>query len=247
MRIEYAVYLDKVVKDFGKVRALDGLSLRVRPGTVFGLIGPNGAGKTTTLRIISTLVTPDSGKVYILGRKLPEEKDHVRPQITYLPEDAGIYHRLTGWENLLFYAMIYYGKTPEAEEVAKYGAQIASLPEKDLNRKASEYSKGMIRRIAIARTLMLSPQLAILDEPTSGLDIFSAYRVRKMIKGFVKETGSTIILSSHNMLEIEDLCDEVALIHKGKIVAEGMPQELLRRYGGRNLEEVFIALAGGGE
>ena len=241
---ELAVLLKDVVKSFGKVTALQGLSITVPAGTVYGLIGPNGAGKTTTMRIIATLVKHDSGEVKVLGHELPHEKDKVRGRIAYLPEDAGLYHRLTGWENLLYFAMIYFGKGESAEEVAEKGAEIAGLSEKDLKRRASEYSKGMARRVAIARALMVGAELVILDEPTSGLDVFSAFRIRKMIKDFVRSTGTTVILSSHNMLEVEELCDVVALINKGRVVAEGPPNELKARHGGKNLEETFINLVG---
>jgi len=243
MDSELAVLLKNVVKDFKTVRALDGLSFEVPEGIVYGLIGPNGAGKTTTLRIISTLVRHDSGKVVVLDHQLPEEKNLVRKAISYLPEDAGLYQRLTGWENLLYYAMIYYGRD-QAKKVAKKGAYISGLSEGDLNRKASEYSKGMARRIAIARSLMVGAQLVILDEPTSGLDVFSSFRIRKMIREYVNKTGSTVIFSSHNMLEVEEICDYVALINKGKIVAKGTPSFLKSKYKARNLEEVFINIVG---
>ena len=237
--------MNDVVKRFKKVIALNKLSLKVPEGSVYALIGPNGAGKTTTLRIISGLVRPDSGEVKVLGFRIPEEREKVRGRISYLPEDAGLYQRLTGWENLLYYAMIYYGKN-RAVEVAEKGAKISGLSKKDLSRKASEYSKGMARRVAIARALMVNAELVILDEPTSGLDVFSSYRIRRMIRRYVNEVGSTVILSSHNMLEVEAICDYVALINKGVIVAEGVPEELKENYGGRNLEEVFISIVGGG-
>lgn len=240
----YAVSMEGVMKRFGKVVALRNLSIKVPSGVIYGLIGPNGAGKTTTMRIIATLVKHDKGRVVVLGHELPKEKHLVRGGIAYLPEDAGLYHRLTGWENLLYFAMIYFDKGRKATEIASRGAEIAGLKKDDLKRKASEYSKGMARRIAIARALMIGAELVILDEPTSGLDVFSAFRIRKMIKQFVKETGTTVILSSHNMLEVEELCDIVALINKGQIIAEGPPDELKSKYGGRNLEETFISLVG---
>ncbi len=234
-----------VVKRFKKVTALNKLSFKVPEGSVYALIGPNGAGKTTTLRILSGLVKPDSGEVKVLGFRMPEEKGKVRGRISYLPEDAGLYQRLTGWENLLYYAMIYYGRD-RANEIAEQGAKISGLSKKDLSRKASEYSKGMARRVAIARALMVGSELVILDEPTSGLDVFSSYRIRRMVREYVNETGSTVILSSHNMLEVEAICDYVALINKGVIVAEGSPERLKENYGGRNLEDVFISIVGEG-
>ncbi len=238
--------LINVTKKFGKVTALRGLSLRVPKGVIYGLIGPNGAGKTTTLRIISTLVTPDSGIVKVLGHELPHEKNVIRGRIAYLPEEAGLYERLTGWENLLYFAMIYFGRG-RAEEVAKKGAYISGLKSEDLHRRAGEYSKGMARRLAIARALMLDADLIILDEPTSGLDVFSSYRIRKMLREYVKNSGKTIILSSHNMLEVEEICDYVGLINKGILITSGPPSMLKAKYHGRTLEEVFISIVGLGE
>ncbi len=239
-----AVELRNVKKSFGKVTALRGITLDVYEGEIFGLIGPNGAGKTTTLRIMTTLVKHDEGYVNVLGYELPREKNKVRKFIAYLPEEAGLYHRLTGWENLLYFAMIYAEDVDEAYRMAELGAKIAGLDSEVLRRKASEYSKGMARRIAVARTLMSKSKLVILDEPTSGLDVFSAVRIREMIKNFTKEIKTTVILSSHNMLEVQYLCDRIALIHEGRIVAIDTPENLVRLTDSANLEEAFIKLVG---
>ena len=241
-----AVLVRGVVKDFGKIRALSKVSIEIDEGIIFGLIGPNGAGKTTLLRILATLLKQDEGEVRVFGYGLPENRVLVRKHISYLPEDAGLYSRLTGWENLYYYAMLYYGRTSKALEVAEIGAKISGLSERDLNRKVSEYSKGMIRRVSIARTLMIGSKLVILDEPTSGLDVFSAYAIRKILKEYSRNNSVTIVLSSHNMLEVEDLCDVVALINKGRVIVQGPPKDLIRTYNVRNLEEVFISLAGEG-
>lgn len=182
----------------------------------------------------------------MLGYSLPQYRTLVRKYISYLPEDAGLYARLTGWENLYYFAMLYYGRTRKALEITEFGAKISGLSERDLHRKTSEYSKGMCRRVAIARTLMIGSKVVILDEPTSGLDVFSAYAIRKMLKNYVREHAVTVILSSHNMIEVEEVCDDVALINKGRIIAGGTPKDLIRAHGGKNLEEVFISLAGEG-
>ncbi|MCD6323904.1 MAG: ABC transporter ATP-binding protein [Desulfurococcales archaeon] len=241
--LRYAAILREVSKSFKNMKALRNLTLKVPQGKVFGLIGPNGAGKTTTLRILATLVRHDSGYVEVLGMELPKMRVEVRKRIAYLPEDAGLYGRLTGWENLLYYAMIYAGKR-RAEEVAMKGAEISGLSEEDLNRKAHEYSKGMSRRVAIARALMLEADLTILDEPTSGLDVVSSYSIRETIKDYVKRTGKAVIFTSHNLLEVEEVCDEVALIHQGRILDSGSASSLKSNYRARNLEEVFIKALG---
>ena len=226
-------------KKFDKVIAIRGVSFKVYEGEIFGLIGPNGAGKTTTLRIIATLLKPTKGRVIVYGYDVEREPDRVRRLIGYLPEEAGVYDRLSGWENLLFYAKIYAENRDEAKRIAMYGAKLSGLSDR-LRDRAETYSKGMKRRLLLARTLMVKPKLAILDEPTSGLDVYAAVEVRRLIKKYIAETNSTIILSSHNMLEVEYLCDRVAFIDNGRIIALGKPRELNERFGGENLEEAFV-------
>lgn len=236
--MSYAVETQNVVKVFGSIRALDGLSLKINQGEIFGLIGPNGAGKTTALRIISTLLLPTSGTAKVFGLDVVEKASEVRKIITYLPEEAGAYRYLSGWEYLEFMAKFSAKDKEAVHEMVNEAAQISGLGER-LKDKTKTYSKGMKRRLLVARALMLKPKLAILDEPTSGLDVIHSYHVREIIKNYVKKHGVTVLLSSHNMLEVEYLCDRVALIDKGKILAEGAPQELKEKFECKNLEEVF--------
>ena len=229
-----------LVKQFGAVRALDGLSFNIQPGEIYGLIGPNGAGKTTTLRIVCTLILPTSGSVNVFGVDAVQQAGEVRKIISYLPEEAGAYPNLSGWEYLEFMAKFIQGDSKKALAEA---AEISGLGER-LKDKAKTYSKGMKRRLLVARALMGKPKLAVLDEPASGLDVLHAYHVRQIIKSYVKEQGVTVLLSSHNMLEVEFLCNRVALVNKGKIAVEGEPQELKKRFGSQNLEEVFAKVIG---
>jgi len=210
-----------VVKLFGSVRALNGLSFEVKPQEIFGLIGPNGAGKTTTLRIVSTLLLPTSGTVRVFGFDVVNEAAEVRKVITYLPEEAGAYRNLSGMEYLEFMARFSVKDREELRRVVEDAVKISGLGNR-LGDKVKTYSKGMKRRLLVARALMLKPKLAILDEPTSGLDVLHSFHVRKIIKQYVREHGVTVLLSSHNMLEVEYLCDRVALINKGRIVEEGV-------------------------
>ncbi|MGB9959793.1 MAG: ABC transporter ATP-binding protein [Candidatus Bathyarchaeales archaeon] len=233
-----AIEASNVTKIFGEIRALDGLSFSVKSGEIFGLIGPNGAGKTTTLRIISTLLLPTSGTVKVFGFDVVENAAEVRKIISYLPEEAGAYRYLSGFEYLEFMAKFHTTDKDEARRMVNEAAEISGLGER-LKDKTKAYSKGMKRRLLVARALMVKPKLAILDEPTSGLDVIHAYHVRDIIKKYVKEHGVTVLLSSHNMLEVEHLCGRVALINKGKRVAEGEPQELKEKFESENLEEVF--------
>jgi ABC-2 type transport system ATP-binding protein len=238
MSMSWAIKASEVTKVFGSIRALDGLSFTIKPGEVYGLIGPNGAGKTTALRIVSTLLLPTAGTVEVFGLDVVQKAAEVRKIISYLPEDAGAYRYLSGCEYLEFMAKFNARSREEARVMVKEAAEISGLGDR-LKDKTKAYSKGMKRRLLVARALMLKPKLAILDEPTSGLDVIHSYHVREIIKRYVKEHGVTVLLSSHNMLEVEYLCDRVALINKGKLVAEGAPQELKEKFGCTNLEEVF--------
>jgi ABC-2 type transport system ATP-binding protein len=232
-----------LTKDFGTIKALNHMSLKVESGEIFGLIGPNGAGKTTALRVISTLLLPTSGSVRVFGLDVMNQAAEVRMIINYLPEEAGAYRNLSGWEYLEFMAKFSASDKDTVHKIVNEAAEICGLGER-LKSRAKTYSKGMKRRLLVARALMTKPKLAILDEPTSGLDVLHSYHVREIIKRYVKEHGVTVLLSSHNMLEVEHLCERVALLNKGEIVAEGRPQELKERFGSANLEEVFAKVVG---
>ena len=238
-----AVEAASVVKVFGNIRALDGLTFSVDSGAIFGLIGPNGAGKTTALRIVSTLLLPTSGTVKIFGMDVFREAAEVRKIISYLPEEAGPYRNLSGREYLEFMARFIAKGSNELHRMVEEAGEICGLRDR-LKDKAKTYSKGMKRRLLVARALMTRPKLSVLDEPTSGLDVLHSYHVREIIKRYAKEHGVTVLLSSHNMLEVEHLCGRVALLNKGKIVVEGEPQELKEKFGSPNLEEVFAKVVG---
>ncbi len=224
-------------KSFGTLEALRGISFQVQKGEIFALIGPNGAGKTTALRIVATLLSPSGGRVSFLGFDLKKEPEKFRQRISYLPEEAGAYKNLKGIDYLKFMANFYSSSEKEAEEFIGRARNIADLGTR-LNEKAGTYSKGMTRKLLLARALMNRPELAILDEPTSGLDVINALEVREIVKKFSRE-GISVLLSSHNMLEIEFLSDRVGLINKGAILDSGTPEELKHKYQAKNLEEVF--------
>ena len=238
--MSYAVEAQNLVKQFGNIRALDNLSFNIKKGEIYGLIGPNGAGKTTTLRIVSTLILPTSGTINVFNIDATKQPGEIRKIISYLPEEAGAYPNLSGMEYLEFMAKF----TPtNQQETIKEAVEISGLGNR-LKDRAKTYSKGMKRRLLVARALMTKPKLAILDEPASGLDVLHAYHVRQIIKQYVKSQGVTVLLSSHNMLEVEYLCNRVALVNRGKIVVEGEPADLKTRYSSANLEEVFAKVIG---
>jgi len=232
------VEVQSLTKRFGDFVALDNISFRVEKGEIFGLIGPNGAGKTTALRILATLLLPTNGSVKVLGYDVIREPEKVRPLISYLAEDAGTYRNLTGYEYLTIVARIYFESKVDAGEAVEEAIKISGLSDK-VKDKMKTYSKGMKRRIQVARTLMSKPKLAILDEPTSGLDVFHAQHVRDIIRKHAEE-GGAVILSSHNMLEVEYLCSRLAFIHQGRIIVEGDPQTIKEKHEASNLEQAFM-------
>jgi ABC-2 type transport system ATP-binding protein len=240
--MELACRVDNLVRDFGRLRAVDGVSFEVRPGEVFGLIGPNGAGKTTTLRVVATLLRPTAGSVSVFGADVRESPAAVRRLLSYLPEDAGAYKVLSGRDYLRFFATFYTSDGRERDAMAARGEELAGLAGR-IGDRVKTYSKGMARRLLLARALMTGPRLAILDEPTSGLDVANSTAVRRRIKEHCR-AGLSVLLSSHNMLEVEFLSDRVALVVGGRIIESGTPAELKARHGAPNLEEVFLKAAG---
>jgi ABC-2 type transport system ATP-binding protein len=212
-------------------------------GEIYGLVGPNGSGKTTTLRIIATLLKPSGGYVRVLGFDPVTEATRVREVIAYLPEEAGAYRDLTGLDFIRFFLRARFSGR-RLEEAVEEAVRIADLGS-DIRRSVRGYSKGMKRLLALSVVLASRPRLFILDEPTSGLDVERSLRVRNLIREYARSYGATVLLSSHNMLEVEYLCDRVGIIYRGRLVAEGTPEELRARYSARNLEEVFVRAVGG--
>jgi len=236
--MDKAIEVENLIKDYGNFRAIKGISFQVKRGEIFGLIGPNGAGKTTALRVISTLLTVTSGSIRVFGYDVTKQADKVRECISYLPEEAGAYKNLSGKDYLEFMAEFYSENSQQKKSIVEKGIKIAQLSER-IKDKVNTYSKGMTRKLLLARALMIDPRLAILDEPTSGLDVVNSQVIRRLIKSFARN-GTTILLSSHNMLEIEFLCDRIALIDEGLILETGSPQRLKDKYQVQNIEEVFM-------
>lgn len=239
-----ALVLRDVRKSYGNREAVHGISLNVREGEIFGLIGHNGAGKTTTLRMICTILSITSGSISVFGHDVATESDEVRRIISYLPEDAGAYRDLTGRAYLEFMASFF--ATGEAkEEMVRRGVELADLGDR-IDSKVDTYSKGMMRRLLIARAIMPSPKLAIMDEVTSGLDVINSYEIREVIRS-IAASGVTVVMSSHNMFEVDMLCDRVGMIHEGNLILLGTPSDLKAEYGVDTLEEVFVKAVKGVE
>ncbi|MEJ5306792.1 MAG: ABC transporter ATP-binding protein [candidate division WOR-3 bacterium] len=234
------VKVENLKKNFGKVQALKGINFEVNQGEIFGLIGPNGAGKSTCLRILSTILSKSEGNVEIFGYDI-SRKMEIKKIISYLPEDAGAYKNLKGIDYLKFFVN-FFKDGRDIKKTLEYGIEISSLKDR-LNDKIDTYSKGMMRKLLIARSLMIEPKLAILDEPTSGLDVINATQIRDLIKQKAKE-GTTFIVSSHNMLEVDYLCDRISLINEGIIVESGSVKKLKEKYSVENIEKIFVKVVG---
>jgi len=238
--MEKALVVKNLKKNFGRIEAVKSISFEIEHGEIFGLIGPNGAGKSTALRMIATILSPSEGTAKVYGYDIKQEPDKVRQIISYLPEEAGAYKNLTGIAYLQFMAALFSDDKKIQQEFVSFARQIANLGDR-LNDKVGSYSKGMTRKLLLARAVMIKPRLAILDEPTSGLDVVNALEIRNIIRGLSK-SGMSVLLSSHNMLEIEYLSERVAIIDKGRIHEIGKVAEIKQKYNARNLEEVFMQI-----
>ncbi len=231
----HMLVVEGLVKEFKKGPRIGPISFRINRGEIFALVGPNGAGKTTTIRVLLGIYRPSTGDIYLCGKKIRS----LQGVASYVPEESAVYPRLTGYEHLYFYALLYTNNRTHAKRLADRAAEYTGLSARDLRRKVQEYSKGMKRRLLLGIALALETPILVLDEPTAGLDVHSAVHIRKLIKGEA-EKGKTIILSSHNMFEVERLADTVAFINRGRIVALGTPRELLEKYNAHDLEEAFV-------
>lgn len=227
-------------KNYGNFEAVKGINFEVASGEIFALIGPNGAGKTSTLRVVSTVLKPTSGDVRIMGKSVNRNPQEIRQVISYLPEESGAYKQMKGIDYLNFMAAIFSANPKIQKEYVNTAVEICGLGDR-LKDKMATYSKGMTRKILLARAVMTRPKLAILDEPTSGLDVMNAIEIRKVIRKLA-DNGMAVLVSSHNMLEIEFLSDRVAVMDKGVIHITGTPAELKLKTNSQNLEEVFAGV-----
>ena len=213
-----------------KIEALRGVSFRVEWGIVYGLLGPNGAGKTTTVKILATLLEPDSGEAFVAGYSTSREPIRVRKTIgVMLSVERGFFWRLTGRENLKYFGMLYGLSGRSLDERVEELIDLLGLRELGADRKKFEdMSLGMKARLGLARALLKDPPVLLLDEPTLGLDPPSARYIRRLLRELA-ERGKTVLVTTHNMFEAEILCDKVGIIHTGRIIAEGSPRELKKR------------------
>ena len=230
-----AIRITRLTRNFGPVRAVDGISLEVAPGTVFGFLGPNGAGKTTTIRLLLGLLDPTSGEIEVLGLNPRTQGGQVRERCGALLEHNGLYERLSAYDNLDFYARVWH--LPAEKRQARVKELLSNLDLWDRRDEiAGNWSRGMKQKLAVARTLLHHPALVFLDEPTAGLDPLASAALREDLANLAQSEGVTIFLTTHNLAEAEKLCQQVGVIRQGKLVAFGSPDELRRTSGKPRLE-----------
>jgi ABC-2 type transport system ATP-binding protein len=240
---EAAIEVENLSKNYGPVRAVDDISFQVARGSTCALLGGNGAGKTTTLAMLLGLLLPTSGRIRILGEDMLRHRYRVLPRMNFSSPYVDLPQRLTVAENLTVYARLYGIRRP-AVRLARLGerldiAQFFKRPYRSL-------SAGQKTRVALAKALLNDPDVLLLDEPTASLDPDTADRIRGILKQYQKQSGATLLLASHNMTEVERLCDRVLMLRAGRLVDSGSPRQLLNRYGRETMEEVFLAIARGG-
>jgi ABC-2 type transport system ATP-binding protein len=239
---EPAIAVDQLVKVYKTTRAVDGISFAIEPGSVTGLLGGNGAGKTTTIAMIMGLVTPTAGTVKVLGAAMPRQRYQVLHKMNFESPYIDMPHRLTVRQNLKVFGRLY--------AVEDLEGRIAALAEEldlteFLDRPTGKLSAGQKTRVALAKALINSPQVLLLDEPTASLDPDTADWVRSHLERFRTERGATVLLASHNMAEVERLCERVIIMKRGRIEDDDAPERLLVRYGRETLEDVFLDVVRG--
>lgn len=235
--------LENITKRYGDFTAVDALSLQVPRGTVFGFLGPNGAGKTTTMKMVAGLIRPTAGVIRVDGLDVSREPLAVKQRIGYVPDRPHLYERLTALEYMEFVAGLYRLPAARAELRALELLNLFGLGEK-LDSLIESFSHGMKQRLVMASVLLHEPILLIVDEPMVGLDPRGIRLLKDVLRAEAREHGRTVIFSTHTLIDAEEVCDLVAIIHRGKIVAQGPPAELMSQLGtpGGRLEEVFLAL-----
>lgn len=237
-----AIVVAGLAKTYGNVQAVAGIDFTVPQGSVTALLGGNGAGKTTTIAMLLGLLKPSGGGITVLGTDMLRNRHAVLPRLNFSSPYVDLPHRLTVRQNLRVFAQLY--DVPDPKQ------RIAQLAQKLdfttlLDRPAGALSAGQKTRVALAKALINSPDLLLLDEPTASLDPDTADWVRGLLEDYRAERGATIMLASHNMAEVERLCDQVLMMKQGRIVDRGTPAELIQRYGRDDLEEVFLDIARG--
>jgi sodium transport system ATP-binding protein len=239
------IEVSDIYKSFGSIQALRGVSFRAPDGHITGLLGPNGAGKTTTLRILYTVLKPDSGSAAIDGHNTSTDACEVQRRIGALPDNHGLYARLTARENIRYYGRLQGLAGKKLEQNMDDIINLLDMKE-IADRRTGGFSHGERLKVAIARALVHQPQNILLDEPTNGLDVMSMRNIRSLIRR-LRDDGKTVLFSSHVMQEVSALCDLIVVIGRGQVAAAGTSEVLRQQTGQSNLEDAFVSIIGSDE
>lgn len=239
---EKLIEVRHLTKSFGKLVVLDDLSFDIYRGEIFGLLGPNGAGKSTFISILTSLCKPSDGEVFIKGVNINKQSESIKKCIGFVPQDIALYTMLSGLDNLNFWAGIYGLSGKLKKDRIREALSIVRLEDR-IRDKVDEYSGGMKRRLNIAVALVHRPEILIMDEPTVGVDIQSRKYILEAVKK-LKDEGRTVVFTSHNIDEMETLCDRIALIDGGKIGSLGTVSELKNKYKMKKIEDIMLKLMG---
>jgi ABC-2 type transport system ATP-binding protein len=232
------IELVQVTKRYGDLLAVNALDLQVREGEIIGIVGHNGAGKSTTLKMIAGLIAPTSGVVRVLGCDMAKESTTAKRDMGYLPEENPLYENMTAREYLTFFSELY--GLPKTETRARIDELLGSLNLREKDKLTGEFSKGMKRKVAIARALLHDPRLLILDEPNAGLDPLTSFFIINYLKT-LKSQGKTIVLSAHNLFHVEYICDRVAIIKNGRLIVCNTMDAIRASLGNREYQVIFRA------
>jgi len=229
-----------LTKRFRDTLAVDGLSFDVGAGEIYGLLGPNGAGKTTTIAMLLNLITPTSGEIRILGETYPKGRERILSRVNFSSTYVSLPLRLTVWENMRVFAALYGVPNPRR----RIGELLEQFEiERTLGTPVGDLSSGQKTRVYLAKALLNDPAILFLDEPTASLDPDIADKTRRILKDIQRDQGTTVLITSHNMAEMEFLCDRILFIERGRHLMEGTPREIVTRFGRTTLEEVFLQVA----
>lgn len=234
------IEVKNLVKKFGIFEAVKGISFYVEEGTITGFLGPNGAGKTTTIQMLLDIITPTSGEISIFGKTYKNDRTAILSKLNFSSPYVAMPGSLKVWENLYTFARLYGVKN--VKEKVKEVASFFEI-EKMMDKMTASLSTGQLTRMNLTKALMNDPKLLLLDEPTASLDPDIADKTRILLRKIQKERGITILYTSHNMEEVEEICDRVIFVNQGQIKDEGTPEELIKKYGKQDMNDVFLAIA----
>ena len=240
MEMKKLVQVEGLTKDFNGIRAVDGISFDIFEGEILALLGPNGAGKTTTLQMLLGLTTPTSGKISLFGMELASNLRKILSMVNFSSSYVSVPYSLTVEENLKVFAMLYGVR----DSRARIDELLSVFEIEDIRRTpARRLSSGQMTRVSLAKSLLNDPKVLFLDEPTASLDPDIADKTRKLLKGIKDEKGLSILYTSHNMREVEEVSDRIVIMNRGRVAAQGRPADIVMNFKGESLDEVFLNIA----